>query len=137
VDEEMSLRRYGLRPSEGQLDDVRQVLRDQTVLERRRQGDGDTELMKLCCVQLFNAGILDDVLRIWAAKESSWDTHSSIDVQLLCGAGLDETKQYLAAQDSESAAAALAYLLQSEAAGDFDSYSVHAQASWYSQYYTD
>ena len=39
--------------------------------ERQRQGDGDTKLMKLCCVQLFNAGLPADVLLIWQAKESS------------------------------------------------------------------
>jgi hypothetical protein len=42
--------------------------------------------MKLCCAQLFNAGVLDDALLIWQAKEASWNTHNSIDVQLLCGA---------------------------------------------------
>jgi hypothetical protein len=41
--------------------------------------------MKLCCVQLFNAGDLDDVLRVWAAKRASFDVGCSIDVQLLCG----------------------------------------------------
>jgi len=55
--------------------------------ERRAQGDGDTELMKLCCVQLFNAGAVGDALAIWRAKTASWDAHCSIDVQLLCGAG--------------------------------------------------
>jgi hypothetical protein len=60
--------------------------------ERRSQGDGDTALTKLCCVQLFNAGVLDDVLLIWQAKEASWDAHNAIDVQLLRGAGLKETK---------------------------------------------
>jgi hypothetical protein len=44
--------------------------------------------MKLCCVQLFNAGFLTDVLLVWQPKESSWDAHCSIDVHLLCGAGL-------------------------------------------------
>ena len=33
------------------------MLQAQTTLERQSQGDGDTELMKLCCVQLFNAGV--------------------------------------------------------------------------------
>jgi hypothetical protein len=63
---------------------VRTTLRAEA--ERRGQGDGDTALMKLSCAQLFNAGVLDDVLLIWQAKEASWNTHTSIDVQLLCGA---------------------------------------------------
>jgi hypothetical protein len=75
---------------------VRTTLRAEA--ERRGQGDGDTALTKLCCVQLFNAGVLDDVLLIWQAKEASWDAHNAIDVQLLGGAGLKETKAYLGDQ---------------------------------------
>lgn len=92
VDEDESLRRYGLRPSAEDLEQVRDLLRIHTALERRRQGDGDTELMRLCCVQLFNAGDPDDVPAIWRAKTSRWDAHCSIDVHLLCGAGLEKTK---------------------------------------------
>jgi hypothetical protein len=44
--------------------------------------------------------------------------------QLLCGAGLGETKAYLVTERSESASAALDYLLQREAAGDFIDFSV-------------
>ncbi|MFJ7048809.1 hypothetical protein ACIQVC_36210 [Streptomyces sp. NPDC101112] len=39
--------------------------------------------MKPCCVQLFNAGSLDDVLLIWKAKSASMDADGSIDIQLL------------------------------------------------------
>lgn len=103
--------------------------------ERRRQGDGDTELMKLCCVQLFNAGSLTDILLIWAAKESSFDAHCSIDVQLLYGAGLQETIAYLAAEGCPAASAALGYLRRCEAAGDFAGFSPENQSRWYSAYY--
>jgi hypothetical protein len=135
VDEEMSLRRYGLRPSEGELDEIRQLLRAQTLLEREAQGDGDTELMRLCCVQLFNAGGLDDILTIWEAKESSWDAHCSIECQLLCGAGLERTKEHLASLGSDNAAAALAYLRGREADGSFTDFSVEVQSGWYTEYY--
>ena len=135
MNQDVHLRRYGLRPPERDLDEIRQILQTQTALERQRQGDGDTELMKLCCVELFNTGVLDDVPRIWQAKESSWDAHCSIDVQLLCGAGLEQTKAYLAADGSEPAAATLHYLLTCEAAGDFAGFSVEEQSGWYSRYY--
>jgi hypothetical protein len=135
VDEDESLRRYGLRPSGADLAEIRETLRDRSAKERRNQGDGDTELMKLCCVQLFNAGDLADVPLIWQAKESSWDAHHSIDVQLLCGAGLEQTKRYLAAEKSDEAAQALAYLLECEAAGDFTDFSVQQQSTWYAEYY--
>ncbi|MEV5750938.1 hypothetical protein AB0L00_24205 [Actinoallomurus sp. NPDC052308] len=135
MDEDESLRRYGLRPSAGDLERIRELLETRTAMERRRQGDGDTALLKLSCVQLFNAGDLGDVLPIWRAKESSWDAHCSIDVQLLCGAGLEETKEHLAAAASEDASAALAHLLGCEAAGDFTGFSVASQTRWYARYY--
>ena len=67
MNEDESLQRYGLRPTGDALDQVRGILQEQAALECRRQGDGDTTLMKLCCVQLFNAGSPDDVLAIWHA----------------------------------------------------------------------
>lgn len=135
MDEDESLRRYGLRPSGRELDAVRALLDVEARKERRAQGDGDTELMKLCCVQLFNAGEVGDTLAIWRAKTASWDAHGSIDVQLLCGAGLAETKAFLSAQRSEEAQAALQYLLDCEAAGDFKDFSVVDRSAWYATYY--
>ncbi|MEV0941340.1 hypothetical protein AB0I90_13305 [Micromonospora wenchangensis] len=134
MNEDESLRRYGLQPSSADLPHIREILRTQADLE---QHDQDTELMKLCCLQLFNAGQLSDVLVIWQAKESSWDAHCSIDVQLLCGAGLDATKAHLKDEGSEDAAEALRYLLDCEAAGDFDKFSVAGDARWRANYYLD
>lgn len=135
MNEDESLGRYGLRPASSDLDQIRELLGTQVARERQSQGNGDTDLMKLCCVQLFNAGLLNDVLVIWRAKESSWDAHCSIDVQLLCGAGLEATKEYLAAEGSHSASAALDYLRRCEAARDFTDFSVENQSRWYSRYY--
>lgn len=135
MDEDESLRCYGLRPSVADLQQVRELLAAHAALERQCQGDGDTELMKLCCVQLFTTGDLGDVSAIWEAKTSSWDADCSIDVQLLCGAGLEETKMYLAAQGSEAASATLDHLLACEAAGVFMDFSVEEQSRWYAEYY--
>lgn len=137
MDEDESLRRYGLRPSGAHLDEIRETLRIHAALERRAQGEGDTELMRLCCVQLFHAGDLDDVLTIWNAKRSSWDADSSIDVQLLCGAGLEETKAYLTTANPPEALAALDYLQLCEGAGDFEGFSVESRSRWYADYYSD
>jgi hypothetical protein len=41
----------------------------------------------------------------------------------VCGAGLEATKNYLASQQSEAAAAALKYLAECERAGDFEDFS--------------
>ena len=132
MDHDESLRRFGLQPPAGELDEIRGILRAQTQLS---QDDQDTELMKLCCVQLFNARQLDDVLTIWLAKESSWDARCALDVQLLCGAGLEATKAHLTAEGSESALQALSYLVDCVAAGDFEDFSVDEQAGWFAEYY--
>jgi hypothetical protein len=128
VDADECLQRYGLRPDGGDLDQVREILRERAALERREQGDGDTAQMRLCYVQLFNAGFLDDVLAIWHAKEPGWDAHRSIDVQLLRGAGLEQARQHLAADGPQCAREALDYLLQREAAGHLTDFSVEDQS---------
>ncbi|MFF4861537.1 hypothetical protein ACWCRF_00120 [Streptomyces sp. NPDC002405] len=135
MDEDESLNRYGLHPTGANLDEVRGLLTAETRLERRAQGDGDTALMKLCCVQLFNAANLDDVLLIWQAKSSSMDADCSIDIQLLCGSGLARTKAHLSGLRLPEAEAALQRLLRCEAAGDFEDFSAAGHSAWYAAYY--
>ncbi|WP_232839246.1 hypothetical protein [Streptomyces triticisoli] len=135
MDEDESLRRYGLHPVGASLDEVRGMLAVQVRLEQEAQGHGDTELMKLCCVQLFNAGSLDDVLLIWQAKSASMDADCSIDVQLLCGSGLNRTKAYLSCLPLPEADAALQRLVQCEAAGDFEDFSAETYSALYAAYY--
>lgn len=131
-----SLARFGLRPEDALLDEVREVLRTQTRLEEEDHDDSDIDLMRLSCVQLFNAGVLEDVLLIWDAKTSSFDAGCSIDVQLLCGAGLPETKAFLQQLPPCSEAdGALEWLLECEAAGDFESFSAERWSASYSSYY--
>jgi len=125
------LERYGLRPAGTRLDEVRGIL----AAAMRTGPDPDTDVMRLCCVQLFHHGSLDDVLLIWQAKESGWDAHCSIDVQLLCGAGLAATEAFLAAQPGDDARQALDYLTRCEAAGDFTGFTVEQQSTWYHRYY--
>lgn len=136
MDEDESLHRYGLRPTDTDLDEVRGLLSAQTRLEERAQGDGDTELMKLCCVQLFNAGALDDVLLIWRAKTASMDADCSIGIQLLCGGGLARTRAYLLSQRLPEAKAALQRLFDCEKARDFEGFSVEGHSAQCTRYYT-
>jgi hypothetical protein len=135
--EDEQLAAFGLRPRAEDLPAIRSLLATETARERAAQGQGDTTLMKLCCVQLFNAGELADVLLIWRAKQASFDAASSIDVQLLCGSGLGQTRAYLSEQGSADAEAALRYLSECETAGDFDDFSVEEYANWWSSYYGD
>lgn len=135
MNEDELLHRYGQRPAAEHLDCIRDLLMAESERERRTQGSGDTEAMQLCCVQLFNVGVMSDLLTIWGAKTSSWDAFCSIDVQLLCGAGLAETKAYLAAEGSEQAADALDHIHGCEAAGEFADFSVERQAASFTDHY--
>lgn len=133
--EDELLKRFGVSPKGEDVPVITEILRDAAALERSRQGAGDTELMRLCCVQLFCARQLDSVLEIWGAKTSSMDADASIDIQLLCGAGLSRTKEYLAGLHSEEAAAALNRLVRSENAGDFDGFAVAEFKRYLEDYY--
>ncbi|KUH38654.1 MULTISPECIES: hypothetical protein [Streptomyces] len=135
MDEETHLRRHGLHPAGPRLDEVRAVLAEQTRLERGAQGDGDTELMKLCCVQLFNAGDPRDTPLVWAAKTASMDAGCSIETRLLCGAGLPETRAYLTAHPSPASEATLTHLR--ERAADFGAFTPRLVTAQYRAYYAD
>ncbi|WP_418961069.1 hypothetical protein [Streptomyces tritici] len=141
VDEDIWLARYGLHPRGRDLDAVRELLAEQTRRERKSQGHGDTILMKLCVVQLFTAaaagatGPTDDVLLIWRAKRASFDAGCSIDVQLLCGGGLDATKAYLAGLGTEEGEAALRWITHCEESEDFEEFTPAGWAAYYAEYY--
>ncbi|MFB6839963.1 hypothetical protein [Streptomyces sp. NPDC056361] len=136
MDEEEWLAHHGLRPDGRGLDEVRALLAEQIRLERESQGYGNTILMKLCCVQLFLAALLDDVLLIWSAKTASWDADRSIDIELLCAGGLEQTKTYLSGHSSQESQAALKRLLHCEGAGYFDEFSPAEQSASYLAYYS-
>ena len=135
MDDDEALRRFGLHPVGADVEEARDLLRAAILRGRRSQGDGDTELMRLFCVQLFHVGDLDDVLLIWAAKTASFDADCSIDVQLLCGASLGPTIVYLANRPEPQAHAAHRRLLDCQEAGDFREFSLEQYAAWYATYY--
>ena len=112
------------------------ILAVETERERAHQGSGNTILMRLCCVQLFNLHKLEDVLPIWHAKTASWDAYRSIDIQLLCGAGLEATKEYLAQDPSPEAHSALERIIECEHTGDFDGFSVAAYWGYFVDEYS-
>ncbi len=113
------------------------MVRAETAKEARSQGDGNTELMRLGCVQLFLTGTLEDVFLIWQAKRASMDAASAIDVQLLCGRGLARTKVYLSAHTSDMAKQVLARIVsgESEPWPDFEDFTPEGWAAQLVQYY--
>jgi hypothetical protein len=129
---EESLAKFGLTPADESLPAIRALLAKEAEAERRGTMRED-DLALLCCVQLFSRGQLEDVLRIWDAKRSGMDLGSAIDVQFLCGAGLDETKAFLGKQ--ETAAGTLRYLKECEEAGDFRGFSPADHLEHYRAYF--
>lgn len=128
---------YGLCPTRhDQLAAIRAILVYETGRERQRQGQGNTELMKLCCVQLFSQGVLGDIPIIWDAKSASMDSDCSVDIHLLCGAGLDESKSFLRNTGADWACHALMRIEQCEYAGDFEGYTIDEQMGFYEEYYS-
>lgn len=73
----------------------------------------------LCAGMLFELGQPDDALLIWRAKETSFDTHCELSVELLVGAGVDRTMGYWRTQTSTEAKEFYELLLKSAYAGDF------------------
>jgi hypothetical protein len=126
---------FGLIPDDENLETIRATLRKEIELERN-SGQREDDLALLCCVQLFSRGLLEDVILIWEAKSSGFDLGSYLDVQLLCGAGLQQTKVYLSSLDSNEAAAALSYIKECEESGDFRDWSPSKQMAVYHTYFS-
>lgn len=99
------------------------------------EGRGDQFLMRVLCAQLFSLGQVADALLVWRAKQCNFDTHCAIDVQLLCGAGLDATKAFLKGSASDGATHALEYLRHCEACGNFAGFTVEQKMDELRQFY--
>jgi hypothetical protein len=129
-----SLARFGLVPSEDDLPQIRDLLARE--VEAERAGDErEEDLALLCCVQLFSHGKPEDILRMWDAKMSGMDLGSVVDVQFLCGAGLEATKRFLASRSDERSAEALSYIADCEKAGDFADFLPEGPLQGYREYF--
>ena len=115
-----ALRRFGLPAKATDRSRIIADLQEQIRLEVDEEGD--QSLMRVLCAQLFSLGVVEDSLVIWNAKSSNFDTCLGIDVQFLCGAGLEETKQFLETAATDASLRALKYITECETSGDFDRY---------------
>ena len=131
---EESLKSYGLAPNEDSLDSIRHLLQEEIELECNGE-QREEDLALLCCVQLFASGLVEDSLLIWEAKNSGFDLGSYLDVHLLCGRGLERTKQFLTDHNSEESLAAFSYIEDCEKAGDFLNWSPESQIKYYRNYF--
>ena len=99
---------HGLRVPAGKLPAVREIL----VRETRHEADtyagvgtvpGNTELMGICAAQLWHGGAVEDALLIHRARRTSMDATGAVDGQLMLGAGVARTTDYLRALDTDEA----------------------------------
>jgi len=79
----------------------------------------DVELLRCLVVQLFSIGNVEDSILIWQVKSSNFDLGCGLDVQFLCGAGVEQTRKYLESAEPAMATKALAYLESCIQSGDF------------------
>ncbi|AIQ30566.1 MULTISPECIES: hypothetical protein [Paenibacillus] len=125
------LRIHGLIPKQSDIDDIRKLL----LIELDNQESEDNEYIKTLCIQLFILGQVEDSLLIWKAKKKNFDSFIYIDVQLLCGAGLEQTKIFLENTITIDALDEIAYLKKAELTRDFVEFSRDNLINFYKGYY--
>lgn len=130
-----ALDRFGLPADPKHRGQIRQLLVEQIQKQIDDDDDGDQSLMRLLCAQLFSIGNVEDALIIWQAKSCNFDTMLGIDVQLLCGAGLSETKIFFSSIDSDEAREATRYIEDCEKSGDFDRFPIERGLPEYRRFY--
>ncbi|WP_245588639.1 DUF4291 domain-containing protein [Deinococcus pimensis] len=126
-----ALRRYGLVPEVRDLPAIHEALD----AEAARGMDGHVLKMRVHCLQLFTHGRVEDALRIWRAKASSFDAGCSVDYQFVCGAGVTATKANLRALGTPEALDLLAFVEASESNGGFEDWTPEAHLAFYRGYY--
>lgn len=131
MDESETLALFGLVPHADELPRIRALLQ-MTTADSNRAGN---ELLKTLCIQLFSAGEPSDSLLIYKAKMSSFDAGCYIDIQLVCGAGIECTKAFLLECGEPEAEKLLDHLQSCIAAGDFDGFTPAGHLEFYRRYY--
>lgn len=130
MNEDELLQVYGLAPDKKHRESIRKLLHQ----EMENRVAEDFEVLKLLCIMLFAIGNVEDTELIWQAKRKNQDTGSYIDVQLLCGAGVEETIVYLEKKGGEQAHDQVLYLKKCELY-DFVDFSKDKWLSGYKAYY--
>ena len=69
------------------------------------------------------------------AKMSSFDAACYIDIQLVCGAGLDATRAFLRESSEPEAKQLLALLQEGSSVRDFDGFTPEGLLGFYRRYY--
>jgi hypothetical protein len=128
-----AIQMFGLPAARADRDRIHRLLWQ--VIRREHPAENRVELLRVLCVQLFSLGMVEDSLLIWEAKQSDFDAGCGIDVQFLCGGGLEATKNFLTESRTMIANEALRYLTDCELAGDFRGFSPSLVVTQYRRYY--
>ena len=131
MDENDLLARFGLVPVAADLPEIRRLIQSLTTDDKR----DSNEPLKILCIQLFSAGIPSDALLIYKAKMSSFDAGCYIDIQLVCGVGLEATKAFLRKSSEPEAKELLAVLQDGNSVRDFDGFTPEGHLDFYRRYY--
>jgi hypothetical protein len=131
MDESEILARFGLVPRAEDLPEIRALLETATADKSRDWG----ESLKTLCIQLFSAGEPSDALLIYKAKMSSFDAACYIDIQLVCGAGIERTKAFLRGCPEPEAEKLLDDLESCISSGDFEGFTPAGYLELYRRYY--
>ena|SRR5437016_10635322 len=85
-------------------------------------GGGDwgmSDDIRLSAFVLYKIANVEDVPLLWEAKRANFDTFCGLDIQLLVGAGVDNTLAYLRDVGDEDSLAAAKYIEDCRKTGDF------------------
>lgn len=125
------IKKYTLTPAEEKRLEILQLYNEEISIENI----DDHEYLKTLCILLFSIGDVRDSLLVWKAKSKDFDAGAYIDIQLLCGAGLQQTKSFLEDENTIDSKKALEYLVKTETTGDFEDFDKEKVINFYKNYY--
>jgi hypothetical protein len=130
---DLALQRFGIPAAPADRESILLALKE--AVTNVALGKEDAELIRCLSVQLMSIGDVRDSMSLWKAKSGSFDLMCGMDVHFLCGAGVDETMEYLRSLGTGEAKEALDYLNDTVLAGDFEDWSPAIWTGKYRSYY--
>ena len=89
------------------------------IKSHRDEEAGMSDEIRLSAFMLYKIGNVEHAPLLWDAKQANFDTFCGLDVQLLVGAGVEETLDYLKSIGSDEAQGAASYIEGCRGTGDF------------------
>lgn len=109
-----------LNKSVGEVDrPLAQYILRQYIESHRDEDAGMSDELRLSALVLSKIGSVEDAPLLWEAKTVNFDSYCGLDIQFVVGAGVRETLDYLKASGGEQLLAAVKYIEDCQATGDF------------------